>query len=102
MRIRSGKGLVVAFDAILEKKLEELRKGGGFYPTLKTIGESYNPPHSVSFIDRALRRLSEAGRLSDEACQVYNAKTKEKQKNENKSITTKKVSIKKTNAKAQR
>jgi hypothetical protein len=85
MRNRIGKGQVVAFDAALEKKLEELRKAKDFYPSLKEIGESYTPAHSASFIDRALRRLREAGRLSDEACLVYASKTK-KEKDNGKSI----------------
>lgn len=90
MRYRSGKGQVVAFDASLVKRLEELKKAKGFYPTLKEIGESYAPVHSVCFIDRALRRLSAAGRLSDEARQVYNSKTKQKGK---KNETFKKTTI---------
>ena len=81
MRIRRGKGQIIACDATLEKKLEELRKEKGFYPSLKEIGESYSPVHSPFFIDRALRRLSAAGRLSDEARQVYNSKTKKEKGN---------------------
>ena len=57
MRTRRGKGQIISFDATLEKKLEELRKEKGFYPSLKEIGENYTPKHSASFIDRALRRL---------------------------------------------
>jgi hypothetical protein len=82
MRIRRGKGQILAFDATLEKRLEELRKAKDFYPTLKEIGESYSPAHSPFFIDRALRRLREAGRLSDEACLVYASKTKKEKGNE--------------------
>jgi hypothetical protein len=92
MRVKSGKGLIVAFDRDLEKRLEELRAKRGYYPMLKTIGESYDPPHGACFIDRALRRLSQAGRLSDEANLVYNSKTKQKgKKNEIGQSNTKKI-----------
>ena len=83
MRIRRGKGQIIACDAMLEKKLEELRKAKDFYPSLKEIGESYSPAHSPFFIDRALRRLSAAGRLSDEARLVYNSKVKTKKEKGN-------------------
>ena len=89
MRTRRGKGQIIAFDATLEKKLEEMRKEIGFYPSLKEIGLRFNPPHSPFFIDRALRRLREAGRLSAEACLVYASKTKkEKDNGKEKSVKT--------------
>lgn len=74
MRFRMGKGQVLVFDASVEKKMEELYRKNGFYPTLKEIGESHVPPTSANYIDRALRRLAAAGRLSKEALLVYNAK----------------------------
>ena len=95
MRVKSGKGLIVAFDRDLEKRLEELRAKQGYYPMLKTIGESYDPPHGACFIDRALRRLSAAGRLSDEADLVYNSKTKQKGKKDESINKTKKTITKK-------
>jgi hypothetical protein len=98
MRHRIGKGQIIAFDATLEKRLEEMRKAKGYYPTLKEIGESFTPPHSVNFIFRALRRLYEAGKLSDEANKVYDAKNKTGDKNEN----SQKIIKTKTSAKAKR
>ena len=94
MRIRRGKGQIIAFDATLEKKLEELRKEKGFYPSLKEIGESYTPAHSPFFIDRALRRLKEAGCLSAEACLVYASKTKKEKDNGKEKSVNKHTTIK--------
>jgi hypothetical protein len=82
MRHRIGKGQVVAFDAALEKKLEEMKKARGYYPTLKDVAESFTPAHTVTFIFRSLRRLSEAGRLSDEANRVYDSKNKKGENSE--------------------
>ena len=84
MRHRSGKGFVIAFDAALENRMEELKKGLGFYPTLRELGASFSPPLSADFIFRSLRRLADAGRLSEEARQVYDSKNNKKGKtNEN-------------------
>lgn len=74
MRLRMGKGQVLAFDAYVEKRMNELRAKNGFYSTLKEIADSCTPPTRTDFIDRSLRRLAAAGRLSKEALQVYNAK----------------------------
>lgn len=74
MRFRMGKGQVLVFDASIEKKIKELYEKNGFYPTLKEIGDSHTPPTSANYVDRSLRRLAAAGRLSKEALQVYNAK----------------------------
>ena len=78
MRCRMGKGQVLVFDAYVEKKLEELKTKHGFYPTLKEIADNCIPPTRPDFINRALRRLAVAGRLSKDALQVYNAKNNEK------------------------
>lgn len=74
MRFRMGKGQVLVFDAYVEKKLAELYEKCGYFPSLKEIGNNCIPPTSVQYVDRALRRLAAAGRLSKEAMQVYNAK----------------------------
>jgi hypothetical protein len=74
MRFRMGKGQVLVFDAYIEKQVEKLRAELGFYPTLKEIGDSCTPKYPPSYIDRSLRRLAAAGRLSKEALLVYNAK----------------------------
>lgn len=76
MRNRVGKGQVIAFDASVLSRIEELRKEKGYYPMLKEIGASFTPPCSAVFVFRSLRRLSEAGRLSEEASQVYDSKNK--------------------------
>jgi hypothetical protein len=69
-----GKGQVLVFDTYIEKQVEKLKRVHGFYPILKEIGDSCIPPCSPNYVDRALRRLAAAGRLSKEALQVYNAK----------------------------
>lgn len=69
---------MIAFDASVLKRVEELKKVKGYYPALREIGESYDPPHSVGFVFRALRRLSEAGLLTAEASQIYATKIKGK------------------------
>lgn len=83
MRFKMGKGQVLVFDAFIEKKLEELRAKYGFYPTLKEIGENCIPPTRTDYVDRSLRRLAAAGRLSKEALLVYNAKNNQKYIQEN-------------------
>ena len=74
MRIRMGKGQIIAFDAFIEKKVEMMKNEMGFYPALKEIGAQCIPPQPSDCVFRALRRLAAAGRLSKEALQVYNAK----------------------------
>ena len=77
--IRRGKGQLIAFDASVLKRIEELKKVKGYYPMLKEIGESYTPSHSVGFVFRALKRLSQAGMLPPEADLVYvNERTNKK------------------------
>ena len=83
MRIRMGKGQVLVFDAFIEKKLMELKSEKGFYPTLREIGECCTPPQPAATVFRALRRLAAAGRLSQEALLVYNAKNNLQIKREN-------------------
>lgn len=78
MRFRMGKGQVLVFDASIEKQVEAFHKKNGFYPSLKVIGDSHIPPTSANYVDRALRRLAAAGRLTKEALQVYNAKNNQK------------------------
>lgn len=74
MRVRMGKGQVVAFDAFIEKKVETMKNELGFYPALKEIGAKCTPPQPTDYIFRSLHRLAAAGRLSKEAMMVYNAK----------------------------
>ena len=78
MRIRMGKGQVIAFDAFIEKKVEMMKNEMGFYPALKEIGAQCTPPQPSDCVFRSLRRLAAAGRLSKEALQVYNAKNNQK------------------------
>jgi len=74
MRFRMGKGQVLVFDAFIEKTIEAMRAELGYYPTLKKIGERCTPPQPPSCIFRSINRLTAAGRLSQEARLVYNAK----------------------------
>ena len=83
MRIRMGKGQVIAFDAFIEKKVETMRNEMGFYPALKEIGAQCTPPQPSDCVFRSLRRLAAAGRLSKEALLVYNAKNNQKYIQEN-------------------
>ena len=83
MRFRMGKGQVLVFDAHVENQVEELRQKLGYYPTLQAIADSCIPPTRTDFVDRSLRRLAAAGRLSKEALQVYNAKNNIKYIQEN-------------------
>lgn len=83
MRIRMGKGQVIAFDAFIEKKVKVMRDELGFYPALKEIGAQCTPPQPTDCVFRSLRRLAAAGRLSKEALLVYNAKNNQKYIQEN-------------------
>lgn len=74
MRMRMGKGQVLVFDEYIEKQLEKLKTELGYYPTLREIGNQCIPVARADFVDRSLRRLAAAGRLSKEAMRVYNAK----------------------------
>lgn len=74
MRFRMGKGQVLVFDAFIEKTIEAMRAELGYYPPLKRIGERCTPPQPANCVHRALNRLAAAGRLSNEALQVYDAK----------------------------
>lgn len=74
MRFRMGKGQTAAFDAVLEKQLEQMHRNRGYYPSLREIGESFSPPQTVHRIYQALHRLAMAGRLSPEAEAIYNSK----------------------------
>jgi len=78
MRFRMGKGQVLVFDEHIEKQVEILRAKLGYYPSLREIAESCVPPTRPDYINRSLRRLAAAGRLSKEALQVYNAKNNQK------------------------
>jgi hypothetical protein len=81
-----GKGQILVFDAFIEKTLESMRAEFGYYPSLKGIGERCTPPQSNSVVTRSLARLAAAGRLSQEARLVYNAKNNlqiEKENNTN-------------------
>jgi hypothetical protein len=91
-----GKGQVLVFDAFVEKTLESLKTEKGFYPTLREIGERCIPPQPAPYIHRALIRLAAAGRLSQEARQVYNAKNNLQniQKENTRETTKKSVKIK--------
>ena len=92
MRIRMGKGQVLVFDTYVGKRLEELRVKLGYYPSLKEVADSCTPPSRSDFIDRALRRLAAAGKLSSEARLVYNSK---KQKGDSHEKTNKSCKSKK-------
>lgn len=83
MRIRMGKGQVIAFDAFIEKKVEMMRNELGYYPALKEVGAQCMPPQPSDCVFRSLRRLAAAGRLSKEALMVYNTKNNEKYIQEN-------------------
>jgi hypothetical protein len=86
MRFRMGKGQVLVFDAFIEKTIEAMRAELGYYPPLKRIGERCTPPQPANCVHRALNRLAAAGRLSQEARLVYNAKNNlqiEKENNTN-------------------
>lgn len=74
MRFKMGKGQVLVFDTFIEKKLEEMRTELGYYPTLRELGERCIPPQTPFCVRSSLRRLSAAGRLTDEADKVYNSK----------------------------
>lgn len=74
MRFRMGKGQVLVFDAFIEKTIEAMKMELGYYPTLREIGERCTPPQPPAYIHRSLVRLAAAGRLPQEALQVYNAK----------------------------
>jgi len=74
MRFKMGKGQVLVFDTYIEKRLEELKTKFGYYPSLREIAENCIPPTRTDYVDRSLRRLAAAGRLSKEALLVYNAK----------------------------
>ena len=78
MRFKMGKGQVLVFDTYIEKRLEELKTKFGYYPSLREIAENCIPPTRTDYVDRSLRRLAAAGRLSKEALQVYNAKNNQK------------------------
>lgn len=92
MRFRMGKGQVIAFDAAIEKTLNALKQKNGFYPTLKEIGEKCAPPavYSASYVDRALRRLAAAGKLTADAKLAYNS-TKHKKEPRNEKTTKSRV-----------
>ena len=78
MRFKMGKGQVLVFDAYVEKRLEELKAKCGYYPSLREIGDNCVPPTRPDYINRSLRRLAAAGRLSKDALLVYNAKNNQK------------------------
>lgn len=82
MRYRMGKGETAAFNAALEKKLNEMYAMRGFYPSLREIGENLSPPRSPDYVFRALRRLSAAGKLTPEAELIYNSKKKQENTND--------------------
>lgn len=108
MRYKSGKGEVMAFDEQFIIHLEKMRKEKGFYPSLRTLAETFRglPPTFISdnpkkvawgHVHRSLKRLAAAGRLSDEAMKVY-ATIQQEHKNEetgNKKSTGKKAGTKK-------
>ena len=83
MRFRMGKGQVLVFDTYIEKRLEELKTKFGYYPSLREIAENCIPPTRTDYVDRSLRRLAAAGRLSKDALLVYNAKNNQKYIQEN-------------------
>ena len=83
MRFKMGKGQVLVFDTYIEKRLEELKTKFGYYPSLREIAENCIPPTRTDYVDRSLRRLAAAGRLSKEALLVYNAKNNQKYIQEN-------------------
>jgi len=83
MRFKMGKGQVLVFDAYIEKRLEELKTKFGYYPSLREIAENCIPPTRTDYVDRSLRRLAAAGRLSKDALLVYNAKNNQKYIQEN-------------------
>jgi hypothetical protein len=76
MRTRMGKGEILALDAKMQILVEEWRQEKGFYPSLREMGETFNPRLPAALVSRSLRRLAAAGKLSEEAMQVYNPKNK--------------------------
>lgn len=84
MRHRNGKGLTFAIDAKINTFVEEWRRAKEYYPSLREISENFDPPRSVGLVHHHLRRLAAAGRLSQEAMQVYDSKNyAQKTKQEN-------------------
>jgi hypothetical protein len=87
MRRRGGKGQAIAFDAELAVRIEKMKKELGFYPSLRVIAHSYDPPYSYNHIFLRLRALASEGRLSAEAAKVYGEKhNKEKDSGKEKSV----------------
>jgi hypothetical protein len=74
MRKRAGKGQIFALDAKMIILVEKFRQEKEYYPTLREIGETFNPPLPAVTVFRSLRRLAAAGKLSPEAMQVYDSK----------------------------
>jgi len=74
MRNRRGKGQIFVLDVAMQKHVEKLRREKGFYPTLRVIGETFDPPLSPALVFRSLRRLAAAGKLAPEAELIYNSK----------------------------
>lgn len=94
MRHRKGKGQIFALDAKMNTLVDVLQREKGFYPTLREIGEMFNPPLSPQSVKQSFRRLSVAGKLSDEARMIYDAQ-KTKQENERNEGTKKGRKVKK-------
>jgi hypothetical protein len=87
MRRRGGRGAALAFDVELAERIEKMKVKIGYYPTLREIGLSFNPPYSHSHVFNRLQLLASEGRLSAEALEVYKVKTqKEKENNVEKSV----------------
>lgn len=98
MRRRGCRGQLVEFDKILVNRVETMKTELGYYPSLRLIGQSFTPPYSHSHVFNRLRFLAAAGRLSQEAMQVYDSKNyaqKTKQENERNEGTKKGRKVKK-------
>jgi len=76
MRNRRGKGQIFVLDAAMLKHVEKLRREKGFYPTLRVIGDTFDPPLYPAMVFRSLHRLAAAGKLTPEAELIYNSKKK--------------------------
>lgn len=94
-RRAGGRGAAMVFDTTLCERVEEMKKRLGFYPTLREIRLSFNPPYSFQHVHARLQALIADGRLSADATAVYKVRPrKEKKENEKSVRKTGKASVK--------
>lgn len=93
-RRTGGRGAAMAFDAELCERVEEMKKRLGFYPTLREIRLSFNPPYSFQHVHARLQKLIEEGRLSADATAVYKVQHREEKGHEKSVRKTGKTSVK--------